>query len=131
MMKGIRRIVMYAANETAASHYYPSAAGAPLDHGERLSIQLNLADTLVTVEGAIEDPTDSAGLTVTWVNISEAGYKMSANASGAASFNATGTTFSEIVDFGRYGPTPVRAWRVKSVPPDGSNSLRATALIRG
>lgn len=130
-MKGIRRVVCYALDAAAADHYYPSATGAPLDHGERMSVQLNLADTKVTIEGCIEDPLDSAGITPTWVDITKAGYKMSADASGSASFDATGTTISEIVDFGRHGPTPVRAWRIKSVPPNASSILRATVLIRG
>jgi hypothetical protein len=125
------RLVMAATNATAADHYYPSAAGAPLLKGERVAFQLNLADTVVTFEGAIEDPLDSSGITVTWVDITESAFSLKTGLDSYASFDATGTTLSDLVDFGRHGPTPLHAWRIKSVPPNTTSVFRATALIRG
>lgn len=98
-------------NLGAATVYYPSSTGRAMGNFNNVSIHYALTGGVTfTLEAKIDDSTD-------WVDITPAGYDLSTNASGNASY----VDLSGIVD---WGGLHVRTIRVKSVTSDATNGVQ-------
>ena len=122
-----RRIVINrSANSTAAAHTF---ATYTLGHGQKLAIQGNVTNASWKVFATLEDPTDSGnGCTPAFVDVTPAGWSLSANSAGVSSFGNASGGANEIVDFGRL---PIHQWYVVSTAASTTNAENFTALVHG
>jgi len=101
---------------SATTHYYPDSSGVSMANYNNISCQFGLVDAdgtlTLTVEAKIDDSTD-------WVDITPAGYELSTNSSGNASYTDTDAT--GIIDFDNLH---VRNVRFRVVASGATNAVQ-------
>ena len=99
---------------TAGTYYYASSAGLGMKGFDDLSIRYILSGGVtMTVEAEQEASDESAP---TWLDITPAGFDLSTNATGAASF----VDLAGMVDFDNLN---VMKFRIKIVASDSTNGV--------
>lgn len=115
-----RAVIANNSNQSVAAHQYPPAPNA-LQHGQRLCVQGTVTNATWRVFATLEDAAD--GATPNFVDITQAGYSLSNNSFGNATFGNSSGSKSEIVDFGHL---PIHQWYVLSTCANASNAERFT-----
>lgn len=101
-------------NIAAATNYYPNTSGFTMTGINDLSILYSISGGVtLTIEASQDDIEDDPTI---WVDVTEAGYDLGTNATGASSF----VDLTGIVDFDDMNVIRIR---LKSVTSDGSNAV--------
>jgi len=98
----------------AATNYYPDVNGHKMTGFNDLSVLYSISGGVtLTIEVSQDDIEDTPTI---WVDITEAGYDLGTNQTGAASF----VDLTGIVDFDNLNVTRIR---LKSVTSDATNAV--------